>query len=164
MLSYYSVSSDWLTHIYQTDEGVGNLLGAEYDPQILNKIRFALPTVGLVQAFNPGATHISEKGYMEMKLKMLTFPFCIGLIIRPTCLAAKIRGSAFYCLHYNYQLNGCQSCEAYAAVSEFSKQSLVLESDPEVDWVAWCIRKCHQGDGGAACNCDLLPMGLIINN
>ncbi|VEN38312.1 unnamed protein product [Callosobruchus maculatus] len=71
---------------------------------------------------------------------------------------------SFYCLHYNYQLNGCQSCEAYAAVSEFSKQSLVLETDPQVNWPAWCARKCHQGDGGAACNCDLLPMGLVIKN
>lgn len=70
------------------------LLGKEGDPQVLNKIRFVLPTVGVTQAFNKNAAHISEKGYRELKIKMLNWSFCIGLIIRPTSLAARIRGSA----------------------------------------------------------------------
>ncbi|XP_031344841.1 uncharacterized protein LOC116171931 [Photinus pyralis] len=69
------------------------LLNGEMDSQILNKIRYALPTVGLIQAFNPEAISISEKKYREIKVKMLDWPFCIGLIIGPSSLAAKIRGS-----------------------------------------------------------------------
>ncbi|CAH0562921.1 unnamed protein product [Brassicogethes aeneus] len=70
-----------------------SLLGKDYDPHVLNKIRFALPTVEMVQAFNPEATHVSEKGYREMKLSMLKWPFCIGLIISPSSLASCVRGS-----------------------------------------------------------------------
>nr|CAI5830202.1 unnamed protein product [Callosobruchus analis] len=38
------------------------------DSQILNKIRFALPTVGIARAFNPMISSLSEKTYWDMKL------------------------------------------------------------------------------------------------
>lgn len=81
---------EWKTFQLTKDE----VLGGESDPKLLNKIRFALPTVSIVQAFDPPAVHISEKGYRAIKIKMLNWPFCVGLIIRPNTLAARIRGSA----------------------------------------------------------------------
>nr|CAI5842038.1 unnamed protein product [Callosobruchus analis] len=63
------------------------------EPQVINKLRFALPTVGLAKAFNPEAKSLSEKTYREMKLRMLNWPFCIGLVIGPPALASKIRGA-----------------------------------------------------------------------
>lgn len=45
-----------------------SLLGEDYDPQVINKIRFALPIVEMVQSFHPEATHISEKRY-EKQIK-----------------------------------------------------------------------------------------------
>lgn len=80
----------WKAYQFTRDE----LLGNECDAQLLNKIRFCLPTLGMVQAFNPEADHVSEKGYRDLKVKMLNWPFCVALIIRPTKLAARVRGSA----------------------------------------------------------------------
>lgn len=40
--------------------GKNEILGEDHDPQILNRIRFAIPTVGMALAFNPKSTYISE--------------------------------------------------------------------------------------------------------
>lgn len=71
-----------------------DLLGSHLDPLVLNKIRFALPTVELARAFCPECTSLSEKTYKDMKIKMLGWPFCIGLIIGPPSIGSRIRGSA----------------------------------------------------------------------
>ncbi|CAG5058156.1 unnamed protein product [Parnassius apollo] len=71
-----------------------DLLGNEFDPQILNKIRFAIPTVGLARAFSPECISLKEKTYRDIKLKLLKWPLCVGLIIHPMSLAARVRGSA----------------------------------------------------------------------
>nr|CAI5840007.1 unnamed protein product [Callosobruchus analis] len=42
------------------------------DSHILNKIRFALPTVGIARAFSPTISSLSEKTYREMKVRMLS--------------------------------------------------------------------------------------------
>ncbi|CAG4981286.1 unnamed protein product [Parnassius apollo] len=73
----------------------GDLLGNEFDPQILNKVRFAIPTVGLARAFSPECTSLKEKTYRDnIKLKLLKWPLCVGLIIHLMSLAARVRGSA----------------------------------------------------------------------
>lgn len=74
--------------------GKDEILGEDHDPQILNRIRFAIPTIGMALAFNPKSTYISEKSFKEMKLKMLDWPFCVGLIVGPSSVSNKIRGSA----------------------------------------------------------------------
>ena len=81
---------DWKIIATSKDE----VLEDPIDPQVLNKIRFALPTTGMVRAFNPTITALSEKTYRDMKINMLRWPFCLGLVIAPSSLAAKIRGSA----------------------------------------------------------------------
>lgn len=81
---------NWKIHRLTREE----LLGNEMDPQILNKIRFAIPTVGLARAFSPNCTSLPEKTYRDIKLKLLDWPWCVGLIIGPASLAARIRGSA----------------------------------------------------------------------
>lgn len=81
---------DWKVHTFTKDE----LLGAELDPQILNKLRFALPTVGIARAFSPKCSSLPEKVYRDIRVRMLDWPFCRGLIIAPSSLSARIRGSA----------------------------------------------------------------------
>lgn len=81
---------DWKAVRFNGNE----LLSSELDPQILNKLRFALPTVGIARAFTPDATSLPERLYRDMKTKMLSWPFCVGLIIGPPVLAARVRGSA----------------------------------------------------------------------
>ncbi|KAF9420537.1 hypothetical protein HW555_003287 [Spodoptera exigua] len=55
---------------------------------------FALPTVGLVRAFDPEADHLSEKGYREIRFKLLDWAFTRALILGPPSIANRIRGSA----------------------------------------------------------------------
>ncbi|KAL4720276.1 hypothetical protein ACJJTC_001383 [Scirpophaga incertulas] len=71
-----------------------DIFGESLDPQLLNKLRFALPTVGIAKAFNPDAEHLSEKCYRDIKVKMLDWEFTRALIISPPSVANKVRGSA----------------------------------------------------------------------
>lgn len=63
------------------------------DSSVLNKVRFALPTLGISQAFNPSATSLKELPYKQMKTKMLSWAFCRGLVFSPSNLSKQIRGS-----------------------------------------------------------------------
>ncbi|CAG4952813.1 unnamed protein product [Parnassius apollo] len=69
-------------------------VGANPDPQLLNKLRYALPTIGIATAFKPEATFLSERPYRDYKAKMLDWAFCRALIMSPSALANLIRGSA----------------------------------------------------------------------
>lgn len=71
------------------------LFGTELtvDPQILNKLRFALPTVALARAFNPSAVDLPEKQYRDLKVSMLNWSFCRALIMSPPALVNKLKGS-----------------------------------------------------------------------
>lgn len=70
------------------------VFGDKPEPSVLNKLMFALPTVGLVRAFDPEADHLSEKGYREMRCKLLEWAFTRALILGPPSIANRIRGSA----------------------------------------------------------------------
>ncbi|KAL4705086.1 hypothetical protein ACJJTC_002734 [Scirpophaga incertulas] len=72
-----------------------DIKGAVLDPQALNKLRFALPTIDVLKAFYPSGTRISEKAFRDIKVKMLhQWPFTRALIMGPPAVANKIRGSA----------------------------------------------------------------------
>lgn len=64
------------------------------DSDILNKLWFALPTEGIARAFNPEAVSLKELPFKEMKLKMLGWAFCRGLIYAPSSLSKRVRGSS----------------------------------------------------------------------
>ncbi|KAI5632777.1 hypothetical protein NE865_14495 [Phthorimaea operculella] len=70
------------------------VFGDEIEPNTLNKLTFALPTVGIVRAFDPEANHLSEKGYRELRRKLTDWAFTRALIMGPPAIANKIRGSA----------------------------------------------------------------------
>ena len=83
---------DWpLTSVYEPTFDI--------DQQCLNKLRFALPTVGIATAFSPQASSLPEKAYRNMKRTMMQWPFCRGLVIAPRELALRLRGS-----HAGYEL------------------------------------------------------------
>ena len=63
------------------------------DSSILNKSRFALPTLEIARAFKPDTSHISEGGWSDAKKKMLSWPFTRALLLAPRELALGIWGS-----------------------------------------------------------------------
>lgn len=78
-----------------------------------------------------------------------------------------------FCVRYDYQIYGCQACQLYknatsarminyVGVDTMSEQSDGDDDVPLVNWDLWCQNMCQEGNGGAACNCDLLPMSLEI--
>nr|CAH7750068.1 unnamed protein product [Callosobruchus chinensis] len=67
------------------------------EPSVLNELRFCLPALEIAKAFDPEATSVKEKPYRNMKVKMLSWPFCAGLILGPPSLALQVRGSALHC-------------------------------------------------------------------
>lgn len=69
-------------------------LDFEVDPSILNKLRFVLPTEGIARAFDPSATSLKEHPFRGMKVKMLSWAFCRGLVFCPSSLSMQIRGSS----------------------------------------------------------------------
>lgn len=64
------------------------------EPQVLNKLRFALPTVGIARAFNSGVGGLSERKFRDIKVRMLKFDFYRALIISPPVLVDRVQGSA----------------------------------------------------------------------
>ncbi|CAH2016736.1 unnamed protein product [Acanthoscelides obtectus] len=60
-----------------------DLFGKKIDHKVLNKIRFALPTLELVKAFYPEATSVGEKTYRNIKLRLLDWNLCRALIMSP---------------------------------------------------------------------------------
>nr|CAI5863206.1 unnamed protein product [Callosobruchus analis] len=87
-----SLPEGWLTwkvHVLTRED----ILGTQADPQILNNLRFPLPTVGLARAFSPNCSFLSKKIYRDIKLKLLSWPLCVGLIIGPSSVTSRVRGS-----------------------------------------------------------------------
>lgn len=70
------------------------IFGARIEPSVFNKVVFALPTVGIARAFHPDADHLSEKGYREIRLKLLEWAFTRALILSPPAISNRVRGSA----------------------------------------------------------------------
>ncbi|XP_050301235.1 uncharacterized protein LOC126739532 [Anthonomus grandis grandis] len=72
-----------------------------------------------------------------------------------------------YCVDYGYQLYGCQNCTIYlqylqassgsSSSSAFNTASMSIGTSLGVDYSLWCKEECSDGNGGAACQCDLLP-------
>ncbi|KAJ2944974.1 hypothetical protein O0L34_g1871 [Tuta absoluta] len=63
------------------------------DMTAVDRLTFALPTVGLVKAFDPEADHLSEVGYRQMRTKLLDWPFTRALITGPPTIALQVRGT-----------------------------------------------------------------------
>ncbi|KAL0818152.1 hypothetical protein ABMA28_008672 [Loxostege sticticalis] len=72
-----------------------DIFGPSVEERTLNKLTFALPTVGLVRAFDPEADHLTEEGYRQIKQKLLGWAFTRALILSPIAVAKKIHGSSF---------------------------------------------------------------------
>ncbi|KAL1447259.1 hypothetical protein WDU94_005581 [Cyamophila willieti] len=64
------------------------------DPSVLNKLRFVLPYEGIARAFDPSSSSLKEHRLREMKVKMLSWAFCRGLIFSPSSLSKQIRGTS----------------------------------------------------------------------
>lgn len=71
---------------------------------------------------------------------------------------------SFFCVTYGHRVDGCQKCETYQENEEESSQwTNRIGKTTDVDWEAWCLEMCSSGDGGIACNCDILPMNALLD-
>lgn len=59
-----------------------------------NRLKFAIPTLRLVQAFQPGKKHISERQYKNMKATLFAWPLGQALLFAPASFATALRGSS----------------------------------------------------------------------
>lgn len=80
---------------------------------------------------------------------------------------------SYFCLKHKYKIYGCQSCQVYEKAQEqhggpkadlFGFEKQAKSTRQGVDWEAWCKEQCINGDGGAACNCDILPLAASVKN
>lgn len=143
-LAKESLPNGWL------DWKISKNLNIQIEPQILNKVRFALPTIGIAKAFNPNVNSLKEKQYRNYKFKMLQWDFCKGLIISPSALALQIRGSDLQCQlvlqsigtlkphllsrkEADHQLAGTESEEGSDVQSDSSKFSKRKSSKDRLD-------------------------------
>lgn len=81
-------------------------VSVDLDSATLNKLRFCLPATEIAKAFDPSASSLKDKPYRDMKVKMLSWPFCLGLVLGPPSLALQIRGSALHCELVAHATNG----------------------------------------------------------
>lgn len=126
-----------------------------------------LPRRSLTQSAADGAANITRKDACPLLCaNRLGYPLC-------SCNATNVAYAPFFkvnyqqicthfCLLYRYQIYGCDTCATYRKHEEAVALKLttaeVVAAEEDVDWEKWCVYMCKQGDGGAACYCDLLPM------
>lgn len=65
----------------------------------------------------------------------------------------------FFCLNYEYNIDGCPSCDALCSKAKIVNRR---KHKVKIDWEEWCKSRCIEGDGGAACNCDILPLRMNL--
>ncbi|CAG9863306.1 unnamed protein product [Phyllotreta striolata] len=66
---------------------------------------------------------------------------------------------SFFCVTYNYRISGCQKCSIYRSLVPGNRNLAVYTRfETTFDWESWCLEQCGRGNGGAACNCDRLPL------
>ncbi|KAJ2943181.1 hypothetical protein O0L34_g18893 [Tuta absoluta] len=70
------------------------VFGEKLETTVLNKLTFALPTMGLARAFDPDTERLSEKTYRDIRVKLLDWSFNRALILGPPAIANRVRGSA----------------------------------------------------------------------
>lgn len=98
---------------------------------------------------------------------------CNSKKVDPNFKVDYIQICSYFCLKHNHQVYGCQPCRVYQQTQEqhggkeadvfgFSRSS--NSNLYEIDWEKWCKEQCSVGNGGAACNCDILPFSAQINN
>ncbi|KAL1460207.1 hypothetical protein WDU94_012142 [Cyamophila willieti] len=58
-----------------------------------SRLRFALPTIEKVKLYLPGATHIADRQFKDMKSPLLSLPFCQALVTNPSAFAKALRPS-----------------------------------------------------------------------
>ncbi|KAJ8976318.1 hypothetical protein NQ317_010272 [Molorchus minor] len=97
----------------------------------------------------------------------LGYPLCACSAAPKTTKPDFVKICSFYCVNYEYRIYGCQACHLYNSTVFRTLSDSLSEDDqqddhPVVNWELWCQKMCQDGDGGAACNCDLLPMSLNI--
>ncbi|CAH0398623.1 unnamed protein product [Chilo suppressalis] len=67
-----------------------NLFGGSMSPEIEKKIRFALPTVELIQAIYPDSPNASERSFRDLKRRLLNWSFGRALLYSPHNIMEKI--------------------------------------------------------------------------
>lgn len=76
----------WEVHNYTFN----NLFGDSIPPETEKKIRFALPTVELIQAMYPESPKTSERAFRDLKRRLLSWSFGRALLYSPHNIMSKI--------------------------------------------------------------------------
>ncbi|KAI5652123.1 hypothetical protein NE865_00461 [Phthorimaea operculella] len=66
------------------------IFGSSISPEVEKKIRFALPTLELLQAVYPDAKDASERKFRDLKRRLLSWPFGRTLLYTPHNIMAQI--------------------------------------------------------------------------
>lgn len=65
----------------------------DFGSTTLNKLRFAIPTLRLFDAFFPTSSHVSERKLKFIRDELLSWPFGRALILAPASSSIAVRGS-----------------------------------------------------------------------
>uniref|UniRef100_A0A8D8Z142 Uncharacterized protein n=1 Tax=Cacopsylla melanoneura TaxID=428564 RepID=A0A8D8Z142_9HEMI len=65
----------------------------DLDSATLNKLRFAIPTLRLFDAFFPSSSYVSERKLKFIRDELLSWPFGRALILAPASISIAVRGS-----------------------------------------------------------------------
>lgn len=134
-----------------------------------------MPTSLPVQSVNSSSVHGSETRTARTDIcpvlcaNKLGYPLCNCSTSDTSNANAEVdfvQICGYVCINLSYRIPGCQYCEIYKATAKMhgtDSFSLAIDrSVKSVDWEEWCRQMCSVGDGGVACNCDILPMSLHV--
>lgn len=105
---------------------------------------------------------IDQKKSLYPKIVSKGYPICGCKSTNKSTNWPAVCGA--FCKSNSYVLPGCPSCPAVDDDDVFSEDIIIPHEYRSMEdvWVEWCKCQCKKGEGGAACNCDLIP--FMINH
>ncbi|XP_064211755.1 uncharacterized protein LOC103313525 [Tribolium castaneum] len=171
-ISYYDGSPNSRPMISQQQERricaelcMSGLGGEPCGSDCLDMIPQGLPTKSSHQSSEEPSPDYTRQAVCPVLCEnRLGFPLCnctysLQTTLQPFFRVNFVEICSRFCLQYGYQLYGCNTCDTYRNMTGIASKA----SRQLYDWNSWCLSMCKEGDGGSACYCDLLPLGLKLD-